>query len=50
MAEAKTPLRRLLSHSIHFLGLTLPLGGLPTNKTVLKVILKQKASDKNKAT
>lgn len=51
MAEAKTPLRRLRSESTHFLGLkeedTLPPGGLPTNKNVLEVILKQKASNKN---
>ena len=51
MAEAKTPLRRLRSESIHFLGVkeedTLPPGGLPTNKNVLEVILKQKASNKN---
>ena len=49
MAEAKTPLRRPRSDSIHLLGLkeedTLPPGGLPTNKNVLEVILKQKTSD-----
>ena len=45
MAEAKTPLRRPRSDSIHLLGLkeedTLPPGGLPTNKNVLEVILMQ---------
>ena len=51
MAEAQNPLRRLRSNSLHFLGLkeedTLPPGGLPTNKNVLEVILKKKASNKN---
>ena len=49
MAEAKNPLRRLRSENTHFLGLkeenTLPPGGLPTNKNVLKVILMQKTRE-----
>ena len=50
MVEAKKSVRRLRSESTHFFGLkeedNLPPGGLPTNKNVLKVILKQKTSDK----
>ena len=50
--DLNTPARRLRSGTSYFLGLkeedSLPLGGLPTNKNVLEVILLHK--DRNKRT
>ena len=46
MTEPKTPVRRLRSTTVHYMHLrkeeSLALGGLPTNRNVLKVILLKK--------
>ena len=51
MAKAETSVRRLRSSTTYYLDLqeqdSLPLGGLPTNKNVLEVILSEKALTKN---
>ena len=51
MAKPETPVRRLRSTTTYYLDLqeheSLPLGGLPTNKNVLEVILFFKAEKKN---
>ena len=50
MTEPQTPVRRLRSTTVHYMDLKeeerLPLGGLPTNRNVLEVILFQKSKDK----